>query len=121
MEQASVDGQSVGNAGLQQPKEKDISLQAVSGSFTGVTQHTVEVRQEDARTAIALTIAGSLAFIVLATFVTLWSHTIKFKSVDDIVKLVQAVLSPVVGIVGAVTGFYFGARQGQRPPDNTTK
>jgi hypothetical protein len=49
---------------------------------------------------------------VLATFAIVGWHT-EIKSADDIVKIVQAVLSPVAGIVGAVMGFYFGALQDQ--------
>ncbi len=30
-------------------------------------------------------------------------------SVDDIIKLIQAIIAPVVAIVGAVTGFYFSS------------
>jgi hypothetical protein len=75
-----------------------------------------ERMREDARTRIAYIIVGSLAFIVLATFATIWLHA-EIKSADDIVKIVQAVLSPVAGIVGAVMGFYFGARQAQPVAD----
>jgi hypothetical protein len=32
--------------------------------------------------------------------------------VDDVLKLAQAVMAPVVGIVGAVTGFYFSSTSG---------
>jgi len=101
----------------QQPQT--ISLQAEAGNFPGVTEKSVARQQEDARTKISYLIVGSLAFIVLATFFTIWSHTTKFKTVDDLVKIIQAVLGPVAGIVGAVAGFYFGARQGQQTPANS--
>jgi type II secretory pathway component PulM len=97
--------------------EQSISLAAVSDSFPRVTQRTVELRQEDARTRIALLIVGAFAIIVVVAILAIWVPTA--RSVDEIVKIIQTVLSPLVGIVGAVTGFYFGARQGQPPSGNS--
>ncbi|HEY1932536.1 MAG TPA: hypothetical protein VGG99_11030 [Acetobacteraceae bacterium] len=55
-----------------------------------------------------------MAFIMFAAFLLLRLYFDLIKTADDLTRLVQAVLSPVVGIVGAVTGFYFGSRQAQR-------
>jgi hypothetical protein len=111
--------ESDGNAGA--PAVMSLSLQTASAAFTGVTAQQIAARQEDARTWIAFIIVGSMAFIVFATFLLLWLHFDMIKTADDLTKLIQAVLSPVVGIVGAVTGFYFGSRQAQQMTNDRAK
>jgi hypothetical protein len=95
-------------------EERGIALSDVSaGASAAVQQQSLEGRREDARTAISLVIVGSFAFIIAAAFVVfVWRAP--NPSVDDIVKFCQVLISPVAGIVGAVTGFYFGATQAQR-------
>lgn len=36
------------------------------------------------------------------------------ERLDDIVKLAGVLLSPILTLFGAVTGFYFGGKAGQR-------
>jgi len=67
------------------------------------------MKREGARQWIALMVVSALAFIVISSFVSLWVYGA--KSIDDVVKVIEAVTSPVIGIVGAVTGFYFGESQ----------
>lgn len=62
---------------------------------------------EESRLWIALIIVGSMAFIVVASFALIYSCRDK---IDDVIKLVQLLIAPVIGVVGAVTGFYYGSR-----------
>jgi uncharacterized membrane protein (DUF485 family) len=89
------------------PHEPDsarpISLRRVEQAFPHV--HPIAKRREDARWYIALIIVLSLAFIVIASFVSLWLRG--ETPVDDVVKVIGAITAPVISIVGAMTGFYF--------------
>jgi hypothetical protein len=80
-----------------------ISLRREEQAFP--TVHSIAKRREDARWYIALIIVLLLAFIVIASFVSLWARG--NTPVDDVVKVIGAIIGPVIGIVGAVTGFYF--------------
>jgi hypothetical protein len=84
-----------------------ISLENEQAKFS---VHPIAKQREDARVIISLIIVLSLAFIVIATFVSLWTKG--NTPVDDIVKVIGAITAPVIGIVGAVTGFYFGESRG---------
>jgi hypothetical protein len=64
----------------------------------------------ESRNNIAYILLGILAFVVFASFVTLclgwvfnWPATR-----PAVMDLLQLVFAPLVGLVGAVTGFYFG-------------
>jgi cytochrome bd-type quinol oxidase subunit 2 len=93
-----------------------ISLNTAGASLT-VSEQT-ERKREYARQVLAIIVVSSLAFIVIASFASLW--LCGTKNVDDVVKVIEAVISPVVGIVGAVTGFYFGeSRTSTRPAEVT--
>ncbi len=50
-----------------------------------------------------------LAVIIIGSFVSLWFGWANSEEIDGI--LTQT-LAPVVGLVGAATGFYFGGRVG---------
>jgi hypothetical protein len=96
-----------------------VSLSAVSGTaFPQLQQQSLEVRREDARTAISLLIVGAFVFIIIAAF-ALFFWRAPNPTADEIVKFCQALIGPVAGIVGAVTGFYFGATQAQRSSSAT--
>jgi hypothetical protein len=75
---------------------------------TGIHERTHRIR-EFARQWIALIVVGSLAFIVVCSFISLWK--VPHPSIDEVIKIIEAIISPVIGIVGAVTGFYFGESQ----------
>jgi hypothetical protein len=97
----------------QHVEEQDIALSGVSvGAPAAVQERSLEGRREDARTAISLMIVGTFAFIIAGAFVLFFR--VPNPSADEIVKFCQALIGPVAGIVGAVTGFYFGASQAQR-------
>lgn len=65
---------------------------------------SVAHKREDARILLALTIIAPMPAIVLFTFITMWFTDAKYSELRE---LVETLITPIVGIVGAVTGFYF--------------
>jgi len=63
--------------------------------------------RETARGRIALALLGILGFIIAGAFVTLWAN---WGTGDEIDSLLTMIFAPVIGLVGAVTGFYFGEK-----------
>lgn len=63
--------------------------------------------RETARGRIAFALLAILGFIIAGAFVTLWTGWGADGDVDDLLTLIFA---PVIGLVGAVTGFYFGEK-----------
>ncbi len=79
-----------------------------------VVRPTPEEKREDARSRIAYIIIGLFVAVLAACFYLAWMQLAAHRdkaTVDDVLKIVQAILSPVVAIVGAVTGFYFSSAQ----------
>lgn len=81
--------------------------------------------QESVRGQLALLLIFTLIGIVVATLI-MGTLTIVYcatkvceaqtQNMEVIKTLVSLVLTPVVGLVGAVTGFYFGARSTNSSP-----
>lgn len=70
--------------------------------------------RETMRGGIAIALLGLLAIMLLALIALLWEH---FISPDDTIKLAGALIAPIITLLGAVTGFYFGvASQGGGRP-----
>lgn len=90
------------------PQPQIGSLAASASGFT--IEQESRKRQDDSRHKIALVIVGSLSGIVLLPFIIIWWSS---RDIEALLKLVQATIGPVVGVVGAVTGFYFGSASGQ--------
>ncbi len=64
--------------------------------------------REKLRGKIALALVAILAFIVFSSVVlTLFQP---LNGLDAIKSLLDILLAPIVGLVGAVTGFYFGEK-----------
>jgi len=63
--------------------------------------------EDQARRNIAYWLIGLLTLICLATFMTLWFTRIP---VEDVMKIVQILLGPVIALVSAATGFYYGTK-----------
>jgi hypothetical protein len=61
-----------------------------------------------ARVILAFILVGLLAFVVIATTISAVTGT---KSQEAVIEsYLKIVLSPIIGIVGSVVGFYFGAK-----------
>lgn len=64
------------------------------------------------REAMRGTIAGwLLALLVFVTALPLIGVFAHWASVDDIVKIAPLFFTPILGLFGTVTGFYYGTQQ----------
>jgi hypothetical protein len=54
---------------------------------------------------------GLLCFVVVASFVSYWFDLVDQETLEGLLTIVFA---PIVGLVGAATGFYFGGSSGAR-------
>jgi len=55
-----------------------------------------------------------LAMVVIASFLQQWIHPDRSKELHEWMNLV---FSPLVALVGAATGFYFGAQSAKKDGD----
>jgi hypothetical protein len=72
-----------------------------------VTESDVQVVRERFRGWVAVGLIAALVFVILVMTVT---GTQQIKSMSDIEQFVGAILTPLVGLVGTVVGFYFGEK-----------
>ena len=71
-------------------------------------------RDEDAaRRKIAYSLLGILGAVLLLSFyILLRAQQLKdSESVDSLVKVLQIILSPLIALVSAATGFYYGSKK----------
>jgi hypothetical protein len=102
----------------------DISVREVTSNYTrsqtislnteadkdqplSVNEHIVR-RREWSRQIISLTTMLSMLLIVVLPFLTLL--TTPNRDFNDLKELLHILIPPIIGIVGAVMGFYFGER-----------
>ena len=80
---------------------------------TGFTD--VSLKRESARQTVAIIVAVTILAVVICSFITLW--TFSARSVTDLKVLLDILFAPIIGIFGAVVGFYFGANSasGKQP------
>lgn len=64
--------------------------------------------RERMRGWIAVALLAILAVIVLISLLTVAFH---WAPTDDLVRVLGLLFAPIVGLVGAATGFYFGSRK----------
>ncbi len=64
-------------------------------------------QEDQARRNIAYCLIGLLFILCLGTFATVWWTKIP---VEDTLKIVQILLGPVIALVSAATGFYYGTK-----------
>jgi hypothetical protein len=82
----------------------------------------LEVRREQMRGRIALALVAVLVIVIIVTLimVIIMVFTLGFDtSLNEALQAVgTTILTPVIGLIGAVTGFYFGGQQtrAQTPP-----
>ena len=65
--------------------------------------------RERLRGALAGGLLALLAFIIIGSFISLWFD---WANSDEIDRILTMVLAPVIALVGAATGFYYGGRVG---------
>jgi hypothetical protein len=87
------------------------NIMKLTSTADGVSPPTiVELQREDTRKYLAILIVVPFILIVCFSFVSFWCVKSGGKlTPDDVVKFTSTLLTPVVAIVGAVTGFYYGA------------
>lgn len=66
-----------------------------------------EITREWTRVAIAGMACGSLFILVLGSFITLWAQPSHFEHLKEILHIF---IPPIIGIFGAIAGFYFGEK-----------
>jgi hypothetical protein len=64
-------------------------------------------QEDQARRNIAYALIGLLWFLCVASFVTTWFTK---PSIEDVLKVVQILISPVIALVSAATGFYYATK-----------
>jgi hypothetical protein len=87
-----------------------LSAGAASGGTGQLGAPSLEKNRWDdaARVILAFVLVGLLAFVVILT--TIYAVTGNAKEEATIESYLKIVLSPIIGIVGSVVGFYFGAK-----------
>ncbi|HXE52667.1 MAG TPA: hypothetical protein VN541_06605 [Tepidisphaeraceae bacterium] len=85
-----------------------ISLDERAERETLSVHEHVARRRESFRQSISILTVGSMFLVVMLSFVSLWC--IKDFAFADLKELLHILIPPIIGIVGAVTGFYFGER-----------
>jgi hypothetical protein len=72
-----------------------------------------EPQRERLRGWIAIGLLGMLAFVLLCSFVSLW---LKIDN-ESLRNVLTILVGPLVALVSAATGFYYGSRaEAPRPP-----
>jgi hypothetical protein len=67
--------------------------------------------RESVRGRMAMTLIWLLVGVIGASLLTVWVVRPE-DGVEDLVEVLKLVFGPLVGLVGAVTGFYFGEKSG---------
>lgn len=78
----------------------------------------LDVQREITRGRIAAALLAILGFLVAGSFVSLWFGWASSTELDALLTLLFA---PVIGLVGAATGFYFGEKAGEESEKAATK
>jgi hypothetical protein len=98
--------------GRKSPRE---SAKAVAGVLA------IPTIRENARGRIATWIVAALLSIVVLSYVAFLFLAFKTDAAptfNDLKDLTEALIAPVAGIVGAVTGFYFGEKKSDTEDDD---
>jgi len=66
--------------------------------------------RESVRGWIALSLIALFALMMSVSFAFMWVHPDRSKELHDLLALL---LGPLVALVGAATGYYFGSKAGQ--------
>jgi len=88
-------------------REKDVSLDEMTEKSVGRVKD-VDVKREDARLFISIMIIAPLPLTFVLAFLYIWCHS---GQIEVVRQLVDMLLTPLIGLVGAVTGFYFSDKK----------
>ncbi len=94
--------------------EEDLDLVTTEGAPPAKSAYTLETKQYDparqrehVRAGIAYLLIGLLVGIIVLSFLML---ILAGRSFDEVKGMLELLLAPIVGLVGAVTGFYYGEK-----------
>jgi len=113
-------GADAGDSDFDLTNEQDLSSLSVlgagvsaSGGSSSLGAPTLQKDRWDdaARVILAFILVGLLAFVVILTCIYAVSGNAKQEATIE--SYLKIVLSPIIGIVGSVVGFYFGAKSSQ--------
>lgn len=114
------DGNADDSAREEQVAELDLTKSEVDVVPTGLIRvqekpYDPEPGRDQARLWITLWLLGLLTLLVLVTFaaLVLIPGVLTFENLKNILEIL---LSPLIVLVSAATGFYFGAKSAQPPP-----
>jgi hypothetical protein len=68
----------------------------------------LEERQEQTRSSVVSFLLFIFFFIVLATFISLWTNSANGNDLKDILAII---VPPTVSLLGAATAFYYAHRE----------
>ncbi len=91
---------------------EDFGSAATSHALVATVPYDPERARENYRGVIALILIGLMAALITATFALFWLHPDRSKDVQQFFSLI---FGPVVALVGAATGYYFGSQSAMRP------
>lgn len=98
------------------PNLLDLTSNTASDQGTADSAYTLKEEAYDpqplvdsARRRIAYILLSMLGFILLwsLSIITIWPNL-----TNDVISLLQIVLSPIIALVSAATGFYYGSKNG---------
>lgn len=100
---------SLQSAGVENPI--DLGSASVDGApaFQTIPYDPAKAR-ESVRGWIALSLIALFALVMSASFAFMWVHPDRTRDLHDLLALL---LGPLVALVGAATGYYFGSKAGQ--------
>ncbi len=88
------------------PEEIDLGALTLGGS--AIIREGKGRRVEDTRARLAFSLLGLLTAVLLLLFVLLFVHTI---TAAQFTQLAGVLLAPLVGLVAAATGYYYGGER----------
>jgi hypothetical protein len=106
----TVNPHQAGSSQLEGSQQDSLDLgSAADTSFSGieVVPYDPMKARENVRGWIALSLIGLLAGTILVSFILLWIHPERSKELHDLLALI---FGPLVALVGAATGYYFGSQ-----------
>lgn len=87
--------------------EPDAESLNVDSIVSASTKPSIQHRQETARSWIAFGLLALLAVLMLATF---WAVLFRGVEWDNVKDPITFLIGLLIGLVGTVVGFYFGAK-----------
>jgi hypothetical protein len=95
------------------PVDLTVSEPPSSAGLAPLQLAPIPLQREQRRGQIALLLIALLIVVIVTSFIMLW--LLPADRFDSLMELLQIIFAPIIGLVGAVTGFYYGG--GMSPSD----